>query len=147
MCRDLRPRSFCVWRFVDQDQSDSVTVGVIRDLIKRVTDYERNASDDRQAFKATIEASLVQLRKDFHVALSPLQLDNMDHRRGHEADRTERAARQAANDLDRVSRQAAVDSQFDSFRRDLRLLSALIGISLLLLPIVAVVTYLISRGG
>lgn len=77
---------------------DSLTVGVIRDLIKRVETYEQNSSADRAAFKASIEAGLVQLRRDFHAALAPLQLDEIDHRKVHENDREERITRQATND-------------------------------------------------
>lgn len=109
------------------DYDNSLTVGVIRDLIKRVTDYEQHSADDHAAFRATIEGSLVQLRKDFHSALSPLQLDNIDHRRGHETDRLERVARQAAN-----------DKSFESLRGVLRLLTVLIAVTLLVLLISAV---------
>lgn len=106
------------------DYDNSLTVGVIRDLIKRVTDYEQHSADDHAAFRATIEASLVQLRKDFHAALSPLQLDNIDHRRGHETDRLERVARQAAN-----------DKSFESMRNTLRMLTIMIAVTLALLLI------------
>ncbi len=47
----------------DSDENTSVVVGIIRDLTKRVDDYEANSSADRADFKATIEASVVQLRR------------------------------------------------------------------------------------
>ena len=82
----------------EDDKTTSVVVGVIRDLTKRVDDYEANSSADRADFKATIEASIVQLRRDFHAALAPIQLNEIDHRTVHENDRKERMDRQAAND-------------------------------------------------
>lgn len=82
----------------EDDATTSVVVGVIRDLTKRVDEYERDSKDDRAAFKATIEQSLVDLRRDFHRALVPLQLDNTDHRKVHETDRIERIERQTVND-------------------------------------------------
>lgn len=83
---------------VTDDENTSVVVGVIRDLTKRVDDYETTSKADRADFKASIEAGLVQLRRDFHAALAPLQLDNIDHHRVHENDRKERIERQATND-------------------------------------------------
>lgn len=80
------------------DGSNSVVIGVIRDLTKRLETYERSSSNERAAFKRSIEANLVQVRKDFHNALSPLQLDNIDHRKTHENDRVERIERQSAYD-------------------------------------------------
>src|SRR5882724_2637575 len=77
---------------------ESVTVGVIRNLIDRVTEFEEHNKHDRAQMRHAWESSIVQLRKDFHTALSPLQLDNIDHRKTHEADRMERVQRQAEND-------------------------------------------------
>lgn len=82
----------------NDDPGVDVVVGVIRDLTKRVDDYERESKADRANFKETIEAGLVQLRRDFHAALAPLQLDEIDHRKVHENDRKERIERQATND-------------------------------------------------
>jgi hypothetical protein len=132
---------------VTDDDNNSVTVGVIRDLIKRVTDYEVRSQEDRAAFKATIEASLVQLRKDFHVALGPLQLDNIDHRRRHEADQLERVTRQAANDMAHASSQAASDRDSERVQRTLRVQTILITGTLLLLFVGAIVALVIVRYG
>jgi len=74
-------------------------VRAVGDLTKRVDDYERNSSQDRADFKATIEASIVQLRRDFHEALAPIQLNEIDHRKVHETDRSERTNRQLVLDL------------------------------------------------
>ena len=81
------------------DDNTSVTVGVIRGLVADVAELKRLFEDDRAAARAQIESAIVQLRQDFHRALGPLQIDNMDHRRAHEADRAERVARQTATDL------------------------------------------------
>lgn len=81
-----------------EDENTSVVVGVIRDLTKRVDDYEERSSHDRASFKESIEAGMIALRRDFHKALAPLQLDNIDHRKVHENDRLERIDRQKTTD-------------------------------------------------
>lgn len=69
-------------------------VRAVGDLTKRVDEYERDSKQDRADFKATIEASIAQLRRDFHAALAPIQLNEIDHRKVHENDRQERTNRQ-----------------------------------------------------
>ena len=83
----------------DDESNTSVTVGVIRGLVADVAELKRLLEDDRDAARAQIESAIALLRQDFHRALGPLQIDNMDHRRAHEADRAERVARQMATDL------------------------------------------------
>lgn len=89
--------------------SNRVVIDVIRDLTKRLEvyeqasgakliEYEKRSSAERTAMKRSLEANMVQFRKDFHLAISPLQIDASDHRKTHDVDRLERVNRQASND-------------------------------------------------
>jgi len=84
----------------ESDESNtSVTVGVIRALVADVAALTRLLEDDRAAARAQLDLAIVALRQDFHRALGPLQLDNMEHRRAHDSDRNDRIVRQMATDL------------------------------------------------
>ena len=76
-----------------------MTVGVIRALVADVAEVKRLLEDDRASTRTQVELAMVALRQDFHRALGPLQLDNMEHRRTHDADRNDRIVRQMATDL------------------------------------------------
>jgi len=102
-----------------EEGSNSVVIAVIKDLTKRVEEYEKNSSSDRAEFKASIEASIVQLRKDFQRALTPFLMDSIDHKRIHEDDRRDAIAQQQKlleyqnrEALERTQRQAIVDRRF-----------------------------------
>ena len=111
----------------NDDDETSVVVGIIRDLTKRVDDYERKSSADRQAFKTAIEENMIQLRRDFHAALAPIQLNEIDHRRVHETDRNERAV----DAVDRLNRQLTYNLWMGA-------LTALVVLNLLLIGFVVI---------
>lgn len=94
-------------------------IRVVGDLTKRVEEYTRAGDEKRTQFQATIEGIVVQMRKDFHVAITSLQLNQSDHDKAHAADL-----------VDRSNRQTVVDSQFNQIRNWVA--GALIGIVLII---------------
>ncbi len=103
----------------DSNEDTGIVVGVIRDLQKTVeenkqqlVDYEKRSSDDRTAFKTSIEESIVQLRKDFQRALTPFLIDSIDHKQLHASEQIKLLDRQKSEDNERLQRQAKVDRQF-----------------------------------
>jgi len=75
-------------------ENESVTVGVIRDLTQRLERYEKHADAEREELKRYVEQLLFDFRKNVHESIGALQLNDMDHRRTHDADRIERSNRQ-----------------------------------------------------
>lgn len=118
----------------EDDRSTSITVGVIRDLITRVDTFERNSSEERAAFKETIEASIVQLRKDFNAAITPINLHIYDHRKEHIND-----------EKDRIDRQRTYDINFAQIRTIILMLAVLVIILTVLvvigLTIIGIIIY------
>lgn len=95
-----------------EDGNTTVMVSVIKDLVKRVEDYEQASREDRAAFKASIEASIVQLRKDFQRALTPFMLENIDHRQQHKDAALAIFQREEKEDKERKLRQDILDRRF-----------------------------------
>ena len=91
--------------------SNSVVIGIIRDFRKELALYEESNSADRAAFKASIEDSIVQLRKDFSRALHPIMLETLDSRKSREDILKSLNEDYAA----RTQRQAQVDKQLTIF--------------------------------
>jgi hypothetical protein len=80
------------------DSEQSVVVGVIRDLTTRLEAYERHADQERKQFQETVVQLVSNLRRDMHRAITPIQIDQIEHARTHDADRVERSNRQAETD-------------------------------------------------
>lgn len=120
-----------------EDDNTSVTVSVIKDLIKRVEDYEKRASVDRAAFQASIEASIVQLRKDFQRALTPFMIENIDHKQLHRETQLAVFQKEEKEALERKARQDVIDRQFTFLTVGLLILGLLI--------IVVIVILLVGR--
>lgn len=91
-----------------EEGSNNVVIGIIGEFRKELAEYEANSTQDRAAFKASIEASLVQLRKDFNRALQPIMLETLDSRESR------RDLLKSLNDdyATRTQRQAEVDRRF-----------------------------------
>lgn len=96
-------------------QEQSVVVGVIRDLTHRLEEYEQRADTKREIFQETIMANFVDFRNTMNRAIIPMQVDHQDHRRTHDADRTERS-----------NRQTETDRRFGALHDDLRRLQFLL---------------------
>lgn len=114
--------------------SNSVVVGIINAFRKELEAFQQTNIEDRAAFKAAMEASLVDLRKDFHRALINVALDNGDHRAQH------------ANDVkDRIERQSSNDLNFRDIRTLIYILTGVvIGLFLIVLAAIAIAIYLWS---
>lgn len=102
-----------------EEGSNNVVIGIIRDFRNELATYEANNTIDRATFKASIEASIeeikltnavnmVQLRKDFNRAMQPLMLETLDSRKARED------LFRSFNDdsIARNIRQVQVDKQF-----------------------------------
>lgn len=119
--------------------SNSVVIGVIRDLSKsvdeskqRLEQYENESKLDRAAFKTTIEDSLRLLRTDFQRALNPFLAEILDHREIHKLI----IARAVVDDKDRSERQVVLNKW---------LLALTIGLIVIAVLVIAMFTVLVIR--
>lgn len=117
------------------DDDDSVMVGVIRDLVRRVESYQQHADDEREKLNATVNATVEAMRKDTYRAIIALQLDASQHRDEHSADRKDRAT----DAVDRLNRQLVLNVWLGA-------LTILVVINLLLLGYVVIRIALVLYG-
>lgn len=69
-------------------------IHVVHDLTKRLEEYTQAGDDSRQQLQRSVEATVAALRQDVHKAITSLQINQVDHKASHEADRIERTTRQ-----------------------------------------------------
>lgn len=83
---------------VDDGYAQAV-IETVRDMQRIVEEHTRAGNDSRLQLQASVEQMIAALRTDVHKAITSLQLGQVDHKAGHEADRIERANRQVQVDL------------------------------------------------
>jgi hypothetical protein len=93
-------------------------IDTVRDLTMRVEEHKRSGEESRQHLQTSVEQLIAAMRQDVHKAITGLQLGQVDHKAAHEADRIERA-----------NRQAQVDLQMSELRK--WLMGAIVGIAII----------------
>lgn len=116
-----------------EDENTSITVSVIRDLIKRQEDFEAHILAELAKFITTSETSIVQLRKDFQRALQPFMIDNIDHRQLHKDIELAVFKREEKEAIERKARQDVIDRQFTLLTVGLLILGLLIVVVIVIL--------------
>ena len=85
----------------DDEFHTSAMVSAVRDMIGRLEHYTRHADDERSKLRGEVNGTVEAMRKDFHAVVIRIQLDVLQHRDEHAADRRERAT----DAVDRLNRQ------------------------------------------
>jgi len=76
------------------DRRDHDVVNAVLDMSRTVEESVNHGDKARAQLQATVEGIVAALRTDVHRAIVSLQIDQVDHRKAHEADRVERITRQ-----------------------------------------------------
>lgn len=74
-------------------------IETVRDMQRVVEEHTRAGNESRLQLQKTVEGLVAAMRTDVHKAITSLELGQVDHKAGHEADRIERTNRQIAVDV------------------------------------------------